>query len=172
MNLKQKNRLLLGGFILLLWICYKIPISQTLSVKKEYHKLNNERQLFSNIPQKIENLYKENKYLDSILNKYQFSSEKTFQSNLLETITSFSKTNNLIVVSFNEPHIIEKNKTFVNTYLFTVRGTYNNSLRLIYELEQIKKLGKIVSVNFDRKKNYRTNRKYLETKILLQRVEK
>lgn len=171
MNLKQKNRLLLGGFLLLFWICYKIPVAQTITAKKETEKLQNEHQLFSNIPQKIQGLTKETIYLDSILANYQFSVEKSFQSNLLQTITSFSKLNNLTVVSFEEPHIITKNKTTINTFEFSVRGNYNNSLRLIHELEQTKKLGKILLVNFEREKNYRTNKQFLETRILLQRLE-
>ena len=171
MNLKQKNRLLLGGFILLLWICYKFPIAQTMTAKKEYRKLQKEHQLFSNIPQKIQHLTKETIYLDSILANYQFSAEKSFQSNLLQTITSFSKQHDLTVVSFEEPHTITKNKATINTFVFSVRGTYSNSLRLIHELEQTKKLGKMLSVNFEKKKNYRTNRAFLETRVLLQRLE-
>ncbi len=171
MNLKQKNRLLFGGFLLLLWVCYKLPIKQTMIAKKEYKKLQKEHQLFSNIPQKIQELTKETIYLDSILANYQFSAEKSFQSNLLQTITSFSKQNNLTVVTFEEPHTITKNKATINTFEFSVKGSYSNSLRLIHELEQTKKLGKILSVNFDKKKNYRTNRLYLETRVLLQRLE-
>jgi hypothetical protein len=171
MSLKQKNIILLIGFILLFWLCYQFPISQMKTAKKEYQKLQIEHELFSKTPQKIRNFHQENSYLDSILSKYQFSSEKTFQSNLLQTITSFSNKNNLSVVSFNEPHIITKNKVAINTFSFSVKGSYNNSLGLIHELEQTKRLGKIVSVKFEKKKNYRTNRGVLVTEVLLQRIE-
>lgn len=171
MNLKQKNWLLSVGFLLLFWICYKLPITQTLTAKKEFNTLKSEKQLFSDIPDKIQDLTKETIYLDSTLAKYQFSAEKSFQSNLLQTITSFSKQSDLTVVAFEEPHTITKNKATINTFEFSLRGTYNNSLRLIHELEQTKKLGKILSVNFEKKKNYRTNKHYLETRILLQRLE-
>lgn len=171
MSLKQRNIIVLIGFLLLLLVCYKIPIAQMLNAKKEYNKLEQESNLFSNIPQKISSLNKEKVYLDSILSKYQFSADKSFQSNLLETIASFSEQHSLKVITFDEPHSHFKNETTLNTFSFSVRGTYNNILGLIHELEQIKKLGKVLSINFEKKKNYRTNISYLEAIILLQRIE-
>ncbi len=171
MNLKHKNIVLLIGFIILLWICYKIPVHQTIMAKKEYAKLVQQQHLFSDIPQKVNTLNTEKVYLDSILNTYQLSTDKSFQSNLLHTITSFADTHHLSVVTFEEPHIYLKNEVTLNTFSFSVKGNYNDTLSLIHELEQTKKLGKMLSINFEKKKNYRTNKEFLETTILLQRLE-
>lgn len=170
MSLKNKNIVLLIGVVLICFICYRIPIQQTINAKNDYGKLMEEQQLFSNIPLKISALNKENSYLDSILQKYQFSSDNSFQSNLLHSITAFSETHKLTVVSFEEPHVYINNKTTLKTYSFTFRGDYTNSLKLLHELEQLKKMGEILHVNFEKKKNYKTNKWYLETTILLQRL--
>lgn len=170
MSLKHKNSVLLIGFILLSWVCYKIPIKQTINAKRDCTLLKQEQSLFSDIPQQVVLLNTEKKYLDSILNKYQFSSDNSFQSNLLHTVTSFTLAHHLSVVTFEEPHQFMKEETKLNTFSFSIRGNFSNSLKLIYELEQVKKFGKILTVNFERKKNYRTNKKYLEATILLQRL--
>ncbi|WP_156772409.1 hypothetical protein [Urechidicola croceus] len=141
-----------------------------MNAKKEYAELVAQQNLFANIPTKVASLSKENIYLDSILNKYQFSADKSFQSNLLESITEFSENNNIDVVSFEEPHTYLKNGTSVSSFMFAVKGNFNDMLKLVYEIEQIKKLGNILSVNFEKKKNYRTNKEFLQCKILLQRI--
>ena len=171
MSLKQKNIALLIGFILVFFICYKIPIKQTMIAKKEYKELLKQQQLFINVPQQLATLNTEQLYLDSVLTKYQFATEKSFQSNLLYAITTFSKEHKLKVVTFEEPHYFKKGDVTLTTFSFSVRGNFNNTLSLLHELEQIKKLGLIHSVNFEKKKNYRTNNDYLETTFLLQRVE-
>lgn len=170
MNLKHKNGILLFGFILLFWICYKIPIQQTIKAKRDYTLLKQEHSLFLDTPQQVVLLNTEKRYLDSILNKYQLSSDTSFQSNLLHAVTSFAQAHHLSVVTFKEPHQFIKGESKLNTFSFSVKGNFANSLKLVYELEQIKKLGKILTVNFERKKNYRINKKYLETTILLQRL--
>lgn len=171
MSLKQKNIALLVGLILVFFICYKIPIKQTSVAKKEYKELLKQEQLFANVPQQLARLNKEQLYLDSVLTKYQFATDKSFQSNLLVAITSFSKEHKLKVVTFEEPHYFKREAVTLTTFSFSVSGSFNNTLSLLHELEQIKKLGIIHSVNFEKKKNYRTNKDYLETNFLLQRIE-
>ncbi|PCI07785.1 MAG: hypothetical protein COB73_07765 [Flavobacteriaceae bacterium] len=171
MSLKQKNIALVIGLLIVFFICYKIPIKQTLNAKKQYKELKLEQQLFANVAQQLVSLKAEQVYLDSILTKNQFATDKSFQSNLLYAITAFANKNKLTVVSFEEPHYFKKGDATLTTFSFSVRGGFNNSLKLLHELEQLKKLGKIQSIDFEKKKNYRTNKNYLETSFLLQRME-
>lgn len=171
MTLKQRNILLFIGFGLLLFICYKIPVKKTLSLKKEYEVSLLQNQLLSEIPQKIALLKREEIYLDSILSKYKLSTDKSFQSNLLQTITDFSAEHKLTISGFDEPHSFTKNDIQLNSFSFSVIGDFKNALMLVHELEQVKKLGKLISVKFEKNKNYKTNKNYLESTILLQRIK-
>ena len=163
---KNKNILLIIGFILALVLCYQFAISKTLDTKKQYNTLKHQEELFKNTPKQLGLLKQKQKYYDSILvsNKLDGTS---IQNNLLKTINISADVNNLKVVSFLEPHVIANGDLIIKTYEFTIEGDYNSILGLIHQLEQQTKFGEIINVHFEKKKNYRTGRYYLQAKILL-----
>ena len=167
MNNKLKNRLLIGGFIIMLFICYKFAIANTIALKQEYKKLTQQEALFHNMPKQLALLKKKEQYYDSLLHVYKIGGT-SLQNNILNTVTSFSEKHDIKVTSFTEPHKISNKSLTINTYSFTVQGSFNSILQLIYTLEQKTKYGEVVSVFYERKKNYRTGTFYLEAKILLQ----
>lgn len=171
MNLKQKNIALLSVFLVLLWITYHFSISKTIEAKSKYDSLTAQKDLVSNVNEQMHYLNQQNVYLDSILNKNKIATESSFQNNLLTLLNSFAAENKLEIIFFNEPHTYNKKDAVLKTYSFTVKGNYNKILKLIYTLENYGNYGQPVSVNFDKKKNYKTNRKYLECVIHLQRIE-
>ena len=171
MNLKQKNIALFIGLLLLFWIAYQFSFSNTFALKKQYNSLKKEQDLFTNVSQKLIQLKQQNVYYDSILKSKKISTESSFQNNLLRTITSFTDTTNIKIVTFSNPHTFKVDNTIFNTFSFTLRGSFSRITQLIYQLEQRYKLGKIISVNFEKKKNYRRNTYFLECTILLQKIE-
>lgn len=171
MNLKQRNTILLLGFVLLIWIAYVFAFSKTIQAIQQYRKLKQQDELFTSASQNLNNLKQQISYYNSQLNKYQISSESSYQNNLLNTINEFSKEHKLKIINFKNPVLFKLNNSAIQeTYIFTVESDYISMVNLIYKLEQYHNFGEIVSVNFNKKKNYRTQVKYLQCKIYLQRV--
>jgi len=162
---------LIIGMALLFWIAYQFSFAKTFELKKHYNSLKKEQQLFTNVSQKIQQLKQQNVYYDSILKSKKIVTESSFQNNLLQTITSFADSTHTKIVTFNTPHLFKTNNTIVNTFSLTLSGTFSKITQLIYLLEQQQKLGKIISIHYKKKKNYRRNFNYLECTILLQQVE-
>ncbi len=167
MDIKQKNIILIVVFLLVICMCYFFAISKTLEQKKQYHTLKKEQFLFQNTPRELSILKQKEVYYDSLLTKYQLN-DSSIQNNLLKTINSFANANNLKVISFLEPHSIIKNNLIIKTYEFVVEGNYNSINLLIYQLEQQNHFGEIINLHFERKKNFKTGKSYLQAKILLQ----
>ncbi|WP_046744111.1 hypothetical protein [Kordia zhangzhouensis] len=165
-----KNRLLVGGFLVLLFLCYKFAIAGTFALKSEYAALVKEQKIFENTPKQMALLKKKQQYYDSLLTKYKIGGT-SLQNNLLNTVTTFSKANNLQVIDFLEPHVFSEKSLQVNTYSFTVEGHFNAILQLIYTLEQRTKYGEVISVLYEKKKNYRRGTSYLQATIVLQSFE-
>ena len=140
-----KNRLLVGGFFILLFLCYKFAIANTFALKSEHSKLLKEQKIFKNTPKQLALLKKKQQYYDSLLVKYKIGGT-SLQNNLLNTVTTFSKAYELKVVDFLEPHTVSEKSLIINTYSFTVEGHFNNILQLIYTLEQRTKYGEVISV--------------------------
>jgi len=56
---------------------------------------------------------------------------------------------------------------WIKTYEFVLEGDYNSINQLIYKLEQQTKFGEVISLHFEKKKNFRTGKHYLQARILL-----
>ena len=167
---KQKNIGLVIGFVVLLIISYVFSLQKTFDLKSKLSTLKNEKELLSNASERIFNLQQENKYLDSILQQKELSIENSFQQLLLNKINTFKKQNQIEVISFNQPHQIEKNSTNLATYYFEIKGSFSALLKLTNFLER-QQLGKLTSVNFEKKRNYRKNKEELTGQFYLQKLE-
>ena len=171
MKLNQKNSILLVGFLLLVWGAYIFSFSKTIEAKQRYNELKQEDELFTSASQNIHSLKQQDVYYNSILSKHQISTESSFQSNLLNSLNVYSQENKLKIIGFKDSHLFQlSNNAIQKTYIFTVESDYNSIIKLIYNLEQEHKFGKIISVDFEKKKNYKTFNKFLQCTIFLQKV--
>ncbi|MBC6999652.1 hypothetical protein [Cytophaga sp. FL35] len=79
--------------------------------------------------------------------------------------------NNTNVLYFNEPHSYSNAHGSFLTYNFQLEGKYNNLLRTIYPIENNGNFGKIVHINLEKKKDYKTNKNRLQGTIFFQQVK-
>ena len=147
-------------------LCYQLAIEKTFALRKEYNSLRQQESLFKNSPKQLSLLKQKEKYYDSVLTKYQLNGS-SIQNNLLKTINSFAEDYNLKVIGFLEPHIFNQNDLIIKTYGFTLEGHFNAILKLTHKLEQQTKFGEIINLHFEKKKNFRTGKYYLQAKLLL-----
>ncbi|PWH84586.1 hypothetical protein DIS18_05350 [Algibacter marinivivus] len=147
-------------------LCYQLAINKTFQQKKQFNTLSQEALLFKNGSKQLSLLKQKEVYYDSLLTKYQLDGS-SIQNNLLKVINAFANKNNLKVISFLEPHKIAKNNLVIKTYGFILEGDYNSINKLIYQLEQQTKFGEIINLHFEKKKNFRTGKNYLQASVLL-----
>jgi hypothetical protein len=169
MDYKLKNKLLLVGFIISLILIYQFAIVKTIEAKKVVSILRKENALLHHISENITYLKKEEIVLDSILKSVDVSIDNSFQQTLLQKITVFTKKNKLQIIAFKEPHQLITNNTKLSTYAFEVKGTFISLLKMVNYIEQLQ-LGELISIEYKKKKNYRTNSNYLICKIFLQKI--
>jgi hypothetical protein len=171
MNSKQRNIILLLGFVALIWIAYFFAFSKTIKAIQQYRKLKHQDEFFTSASQNLNNLKQQVIYYNSLLSKYQISSESSYQNNLLNTLNEYSKAHKLKIINFKDPIRFQLNHSAIQeTYIFTVESDYNSIVNLIYNLEQRHKFGKIISARFEKEKNYKTQKRYLLCTVFLQKV--
>ena len=141
-----------------------------MEAKELLTTLWSEKELQSNAQSEIFNLQQENAHLDAILRKRDLSIENSFQQTLLKKINSFAEKEKITIISFEEPHEFERNEINLKTYFFEIKGDFRALLKLINELER-QQLGQLVSVNFTKKKKYRTNRTALSCQFYIQKLK-
>ena len=170
MKSKKKIQLLIGGILLLLFVCYKLALQNTLDVKGEYNRLIASTESLKDTPKRLSLLHQKENYFDSILNQMDLG-DTSMQNNLLRVLNEEGEKNNLKVIDFNQPHVFSSDGNELYTYSFVLNGNYNNILKTIYTLEQLGNFGDVVHVNFEKKKNYRTQRNSLTAKVLIQQLK-
>ena len=168
MSLSKKNKILIVAFLLTLYMCYSFAIKKSIEYITLYKSQSNKIQTYSSNPKKISDLKFKEKQLDKWLTENNITIEN-YQNQLLKILNSYCIENNLKIVDFQEPHIFEKNNTHTISYIFSISGGFNSVLKLVNNLENNKNLGSIKNISSFKMINFKTNKEYLETQIILER---
>jgi len=169
MKLDKKNKLLLVGFLLVLYICYSFAISNTINYYKEYKTKQEQIAADSNMPKLVGQLVQKEKQLDQALSLYDINISESFQNDLLKQLTSYSDTYKLKIVDFQEPHSVSQKGFTVTSYIFSLEGSFNGCLAVLNKVENNPSLGIIKHLNFVKKKNYKTNTDQLFVEVIMQK---
>jgi Tfp pilus assembly protein PilO len=160
MTQKTKNRLLLLAFLVILTIAYQLAFSKTFALRNEVNILRKQSDSFEGLANFSANLQQQEKFADSVLLNNNVKNISV-QNNLLQYLNQSSIDKGFNISSFQEPHMILENGVNTTSYQFTIQGNFNDLLYTIYELEQNFNFGKIASLNFERKRDYRQGKDYL-----------
>lgn len=171
MKLNRKNRMLLLGFIVTLYICYTFAFSNTVDYYRHYQS---QKELAANNLNDfglLQQLIQKERQLDSLLEQYTMATGSSFQNELLNRLTHFSNAHNLKIIDFKEPHIFTENNLKTSSYIFTLEGSFNGILLLINSIENDPSLGSVQHIFFIKRRNYKNNSDYLRAEIVLQKSE-
>lgn len=170
MKIDNRNKLLFAAIVALLIASYYLAIDKTLLLKNEHSRIQEQVEQFKDIPQKLSLLHQKDRHYDSILGKMDFV-DTSIQNNLLRTMNQEAGKSNVQVMDFNQPHIYQIGENYIHTYSFNLSGNYTNILKVIHTIEQKGNFGEIIHVDFEKKKNYRTNKFSLGATIFVQQVK-
>ena len=170
MTLNKKNKLLIFGFIVSLYLSYIFAYKKTVEKYNAYQSKND--LLVSNDlrPETFHQLKVRDRQIDSLLKSYNSISSESYQSELLKKINHFGAEDNLKLIAFNEPHSSKLDGIVTESYIFTLEGSFNSTLLLINKLENDSQLGYIKHLSFTKKLNYKTNKYILSMNVILQKT--
>jgi hypothetical protein len=171
LNYRKKNKLLLAGGILLLFVLYKISWKKTIAAYGLNKTIGEQMAQASNAPQKLALLEQQNLECDRILGTYQ-NTESNTQQLLLSAVSGYCQQTGLLLKEFPKSIFKQENEYMVETNYFVLEGPFSTILRLTHQLEQKNRIGKIVSVNYLVKKDNKTQKNLLDATIYIQNVKK
>ncbi len=170
MKIDNRNKLLFLGIVILLFASYRLAVNKTILLINESQRLEAEVEQFKDIPNKLAILNQKDTYYDSILSKMDLV-DTSIQNNLLRTINQEALKNTIKVMDFNQPHLYQMGENTLHTYSFNLNGNYTDILKVIHTIEQKGNFGEIVHIDFQKKKNYRTNKYNLGATVFVQQVK-
>ena len=165
-----KNKLLLLGIVLMMIISYYVALEKTILLREEYISLTKQNKASNRIPATLVSLKKENDYYTTILKNANVNNTSV-QNNLLRTINGQAKEHNVRVMDINEPHVHQKNTTTKITYNFNLEGTFTDIVKIIYKLEEKNSFGTIIHLDFNKRRNFKRNKEYLNAIVYIQQVK-
>lgn len=164
-----KNILLLLFFILLLFLAYKFSFTKTFELKENLEQLHLQNAYTIQSENNQFDLASRELFLDSIVNKNFTGS--SLQNDLLEVLNTNSKDNAFKIISLNEPHTyVSEDSTETTSYSFVLEGNYQNLEKVLYNLEKNYSFGALAHISFERKKDYRLNKEFLQCNVVVQHV--
>ena len=170
MSYKKKNIILLISVFLSCLLAYQFAIRNTLELKTEFKMIKTNKAQEQMIQAEIRKLNAQKHYLDSLVSVKKITTTN-LQNELLMTLNNLAKKHKLQISQFNEPHI-DSIDGIVNTFhRFVLKGNYKQIMKTIYDLEYDKNLGQLVSLQFQRQKNYRRNSVYLTADVLIKNTQ-
>ncbi|MFI5219069.1 MAG: hypothetical protein ACHQNT_06235 [Bacteroidia bacterium] len=171
LNYKTKNRFLLIAAVLFALMAYRLAIKKTIDQCKTYRNLKQQVDFAKDIPRKTAHIKMQIATMDKTLTTMQHS-ETNMQQALLGIVTNYCKENKVVLKEFPETIQTSGSDFLVQTNVFKIEGDFIKLLKLLYILEQKRKIGKIASVVFQTKTNFKTKNLELTATVFLQHVTK
>ena len=138
----------MGGLaILALIICYKLAISNTITEYKKYNIALTENNEINQSGDLLTDLnYREQK-INDLFNKFVLDTLQP-SKNLLNVSSEYCGENNLKLKEYRPWHFSKNDSIQVLTRIITVEGSFIDCVKLLHELESVRKLGKVGSADF------------------------
>lgn len=153
----------------MLIVAYHLAFSKTIAIKKEIKVMELQILKANDLNSNISNLYNREKYIDSIIINNNIKNSST-QNNLLGFLNESSEKSNFTIKNFNEPHVFIHDNFKKTSFLFSIQGYFNEIEEVVFNLEQNYNFGKIVHLKYEKKRNHRLAKDYLECFIVLESI--
>lgn len=171
LSYKKKNILLLSACLLFGFIIYLYAFERTFGLMDECALLEEQLQQAENAPQKLSELKIELNAIESRLGEGgKFGGD--VQQALLEKISRYCNENNIALREFPQPVVSQEQDYIVETNVVVIEGSFIKLLKLVYQLEQVQRTGKVAAVHFMAKEDLRTKRLQLTASLYLQNIKK
>ncbi|MFL5731301.1 MAG: hypothetical protein ACJ75J_17565 [Cytophagaceae bacterium] len=148
---------------------YFSVISGNIEKYRRKNEMESRLRQAQNAPATIKKLEKELSRLNTHFQYYLADSVRNHEY-ILEVVSNFCHKNNVILK--NLPKVIStQEKNFkVESSIVVAEGNYINLLKLLHELEQVSKIGRVSSVVFKSHLDSKTKRTMLTLTIYLQNI--
>lgn len=168
---KKKNLFLVLIALIVALMVYFLAIKKTMAVYAEFTENKSKMEKAANAPLLAAQLEKELMVMDS-----KIASQNNRQGNVddavLSLITTYCQNNHAVLLDFPETTYSEDGNLSIETRQFMIGGDFFTLINLVYLLEQKYNLGKLVAVNYQLKKDFKTKEMQLTATISLQNIKK
>lgn len=169
LSYKQKNKILLSGFVLALILASVTSFSKTVNLFFDNQTLKDKLKMAEAAPKKIGNIKTQLTKLQETISYLDESAD--LRKELLDNVGKTSKEMKVLFKEFKPSSFFVSDDIYVETHEIILEGDYKSLLKVIYEVEQTLKMGKLTSVRFSKEKDRATRKMRLACIINIQSLK-
>jgi hypothetical protein len=160
----------IAAAVMFLFMVYSLGIKKTVAQYKECKGLEDKVRLATSAPADLVEVERKYSAMQKLMESYNAGTN--IQQALLGVASKYCNENNVVLKDFPKPIISSEKDLTIETNQFVVEGDFTKLLRLLYNLEQRNKLGRIASANFFLRKDYSSKTNNLMASIYIQNIKK
>ena len=169
MKQHHKNIALIAGFVLAILLAYSLAFSKTAALKQATIAKEEAQVLEQGIAGNLKRLEQKELAIDSLLKSYNIKSNSIHNS-LLQYLNSQTVSSTIKVVDFQPPHVEQLEHRALHSFIVRLEGSYPDLIKTIHQIEQEYNFGKVVHLNFEKKRDYRLKKDRLFCDLILQTI--
>jgi len=168
---KYRKRFLMtvAASVIIILFAWKGAFEKTWSLYRQIKTLESSIQSSAFIASEKQKIQSETEQLNLVLGIHgnNLPSEQIFE----ELVSVCDRIGNIRIVDFPDIHTVIVNNYKITTMFAGFEGDYSDLLKMIHQLERKEKTGRLVSVNFRKKNDFKKNKEFLSITVLLQNYE-
>lgn len=162
----QKTWGLIISAVLLTIVGYYLAISPTFELQHKINKAEVEIEKAKTASSDVKKATKELAKLEQMVGQTSASFE-IFQKELLNAVVPFADENHIKVTEIKLPHLAQKNTYEVQTLQIVCKGNFEQLSRLLDHIQR-NNIGRVCSVNYELKKDYKLKKRFLYATFYIQ----
>lgn len=170
MTYKRKNQLLLGGFVFFGLLVFVVSIRPTWDLYSRNSYIKADLDAVQRAPKTIAQLEKELTFYTTILQSFGSNALEREQF-ILNRVSEVCKKHQVLLTALPASALSTQNNYELETRKIRIRGNFKNMLRVIYELEYKKPVGRISGVKFNLEEERKTKQLQLFTDFYIQNLK-
>lgn len=168
---KRKYYKVIVAAIVLLFACYQFSFRQSIELNKNIKELEAKSNMSGRLPIELDSIKKEIEAYNEILGNSNLSSSE-IQEHILNISTQVCESmNDCRIISFPKEIVMYSEDTQIQISSVQLKGKFQPLLLFLNKIEKNIKTGRIISTQFESKRNYRTNSNELFLTIYIQNIK-
>lgn len=169
-NYKSKVILLYAGFIAIMVIVYELAMKETIRLKRSYSEITVKLEQAGQVDLKINELEDRLSSLQTVMGQI-YDQPLEIQEALLEKITTYCNEHDLTIREVRPMHTANNLSYRIETSNYIIEGRFIPLLQFLEYLEKDNICGKIVSIEFYKKREIKTKKERLYLSVFLQNIK-
>lgn len=165
---KQKFFGLIVIFVLLLLASNKRSFSVTRAMYGQLKEVEEKLKFVNDENQNVHSIVSEIAFLDNAIGKQGLAPDEVQQA-IIDFSSQYKK---IKVINIDETHFAESNGFDIFSNKLVLEGDFNSLSEVIYDFEKSFKQSKIISIAYERIKDYNKRKNKLQVSIIFQNYEK